>query len=171
MVVAQPECSGAASSYGAMHHNTVHKNWKVCLRAESTASNNAAARLAVEKLSPKTKEFLDSTPAFHVFDFSQLEPSKASVIQSERKWHRSSSLWSIIPGRCNNQLREILSVPNGLCQRCSTFPFFTELPNGEESLPFSAVRDTPVVWLGFPLVGTLCAPVATFLQISNRAHH
>lgn len=102
MVVAQPECSGAASSYGAMHHNTVHKNWKVCLRAESTASNNAAARLAVEKLSPKTKEFLDSIPAFPVFDFSQLEPSKASVIQSERKWHRSSSLWSIIPERCNN---------------------------------------------------------------------
>lgn len=67
-----------------------------------------------------------STPLQHfpVFDFSQLEPSKASVIQSERKWHRSSSLWSIIPGRCNNRLREILSVPNGLCQRCSTFPFF-----------------------------------------------
>lgn len=67
-----------------------------------------------------------STPLQHfpVFDFSQLEPSEASVIQSERKWHRSSSLWSIIPGRCNNCLREILSVPNGLCQRCSTFPFF-----------------------------------------------
>lgn len=64
VAVAQPECTGGASSYGAMHHNTVHKNWKVCLRAESTASNNAAARLAVETLSPKTKEFLDSTPAF-----------------------------------------------------------------------------------------------------------
>lgn len=139
-MVVQSECSSAAS-YGAIHHNTA-QNYKVCLQTGSITSHNAAAHLAVEKPTPKTKELLDFPPVFLMFDFSQLEPSKASVILSERKWQRSSSLWSIIPGRRNSQLREILSVPNGLCQRCSTFPFssFQMEKNHWHSVPCTTLK-------------------------------
>lgn len=61
------------------------------------------------------------------------------------KWKKVAALiLSVVYhfGRRNNQLREILIVPNGLCQRCSTFPFssFHMEKNHLHSVPCAALK-------------------------------